>query len=493
MRRHPLLLEINARLWLRRLTSRFGRPLTLGTLPDHLVKEAVAGFDTVWMMGVWTRTAGSRQQALSSPGLIAEFDRTLPGWTPSDVAGSPYAVGAYALDPALGPPHALADLAGQLGAMGRSLIVDFVPNHLAVDHPWTLTHPHRFITGRDEDVERQPDVFFRTPAGAVLAHGKDPHFAAWGDTVQVNVFHPEMREAMIDQLLGIASVADGVRCDMAMLLLNDVFTRTWGWALRDFPNPASEFWSEAIARVKQRHPNFVFIAEAYWGMEGRLVELGFDYTYDKTLYDRLLHGDAESLRVHLQGQGKFLRHGVRFVENHDEPRSMATLGPERYRAAALAATTLPGMRLLFDGQSEGRRVRVPVQLIREPQETPDEGVGDFYRRLVELSGSPALQRGQWSFLPIERPARDDHHLALVAWAWWLHGVPTFIVINQSDGDARGVLRVQIGQDMPARVHFHDPFGLERFEVTGESLLARGLEVHVRARQARVFCGTAPAR
>ena len=492
MRRHPLLLELNAHLLLRRLANRLGRPLTLSGLPDHLVKETVAGFDTVWLMGVWTRTAASRASALASAPLQQEFDRVLPGWTPQDVAGSPYAVGAYVLDSTLGAPNALADFAAQLGAMGRSLIVDFVPNHLAMDHQWTLLHPERFIQGNAELLKQEPTSYFTTAKGLVLAHGKDPYFPAWQDTVQVNVFHPGMRQALIDLLMGIATVADGVRCDMAMLLLNDVFAKTWHNKLGALPPPAAEFWQEAICRVKERYPNFIFIAEAYWGTEGKLVELGFDYVYDKTLYDRLLHGDAQSVRMHLEGQGSFLRHGLRFVENHDEPRAATAFAPQRLRAAAMASATLPGIRMFHDGQFEGRRARVPVQMVRGPAEPPDESLRDFYRRLVSLAATPSLQRGSFAMVAAEPdPAhRDDSYTGIVAWAWWLSGVPCFVVLNHSDRPAFARLKIEPHEDIPDKLRFTDPFSLQSHLTSGHELAADGLAVEVGPRQGRTLNGLA---
>lgn len=492
MRRHPLLLELNAHLWLRRMANRHGRPLTFANLPDHLVKEAVAGFDTVWMMGAWTRTAASRAQALGSEPLKQEFDRVLAGWTRDDVAGSPYAVGNYVLDPALGPPHALADFGAQLGAMGRSLILDFVPNHLAMDHAWTLSHPERFIGGDATSLQTDPTSYFRTGRGDVLAHGKDPYFPAWSDTVQVNIFNPGMRQALIDVLLGIAAVADGVRCDMAMLLLNEVFASTWKHKLGGMAPMAEEFWSVAIARVKERFPNFLFIAEAYWGTEGRLVELGFDYVYDKTLYDRLLHGDAQSIRAHLAGQGAFLRHGLRFVENHDEPRAAAAFASHKLRGAAIACATLPGIRMFHEGQFEGRKLRVPVQLVRQPAEVPDENLRDFYRRLVALGASPSLQRGHFAMVDVQAPlhATETSHTGLVAWAWWLSGVPCFVVLNQSDRTAHGRLRVEADEQCPVKLRFTDPFSLQTQLVSSHELHAHGLPVEVGAREGRVFAGLA---
>ena len=62
----------------------------------------------------------------------------------------------------------------------------------------------------------------------LLAYGRDPYFPGWPDTLQLNYGNPATQEAMIGELLKIAGQCDGVRCDMAMLVLPDVFERTWG-------------------------------------------------------------------------------------------------------------------------------------------------------------------------------------------------------------------------------------------------------------------------
>jgi len=135
------------------------------------------------------------------------------------------------------------------------------------------------------------------------------------------------------------------------------------------PAPATEFWADARAAV----PGFVLIAEVYWDLEWRLQRLGFDFTYDKRLYDRMLHGPAGDVRDHLRADADFQRHSARFIENHDEMRSATAFG-ERLRAAAVVMSTLPGLRFFQDGQFGGCRARVPVQL----------GVRDESTELVEI-------------------------------------------------------------------------------------------------------------
>jgi hypothetical protein len=146
MRLYPHLYEANALILLRRLSKKYGQELTLATVSDEEWQRlAQLGFDLLWLMGVWQRSPASRQIALAHPGLVTEYDKALPGWTEQDVAGSPYAVYSYTLDPNLGPETELPELKTRLNRQGLGLVLDFVPNHLARDHPWMLSHPDQFV------------------------------------------------------------------------------------------------------------------------------------------------------------------------------------------------------------------------------------------------------------------------------------------------------------------------------------------------------------
>lgn len=129
--------EINTLLWLGELSSRLGRPVTLGDVPGE-VWESVArpGVDTVWLMGVWERSPAGREIALRDERLMASFRDVLPDVTGADIAGSPYCVRNYVVDAALGGPEGLAAARAQLATRGLRLILDYVPNHVAPDHPW---------------------------------------------------------------------------------------------------------------------------------------------------------------------------------------------------------------------------------------------------------------------------------------------------------------------------------------------------------------------
>ena len=381
-------------MFLRRMSEKYRRSLTIATVPEEEWQLlASRGFDLVWLMGVWQRSSGSRRQALLESALRQEYDKALPGWVDEDVAGSPYAVYSYRLDPALGEPGELASLKSKLNRQGLGLILDFVPNHLAVDHPWTFSYPERFVQGKDADVRNHPDWFFSPERGIHLAHGRDPNFPPWSDTVQLNFYSTDLRQSLTDELLRIAEVSDGVRCDMAMLAFNDVFEKVWGEVVKGYPRPETEFWTDAITKTRQQRPDFLFLAEAYWGLEKKLQEKGFDFTYDKALYDLLRYSNSNEIRSYLMKDELYQRHSAHFIENHDEPRAVTALGRERSLMAAVIMATIPGLRLFHDGQLEGRRTRLPVQLVREPQENVDSEIMQFYARLLEIGKAPAFHDG----------------------------------------------------------------------------------------------------
>ena len=94
--------------------------------------------------------------------------------------------------------------------------------------------------------------------------------------------------------------------------------------------------------------------------------LGFDYTYDKALYDSLVARDAAGARRHLLGMSaEAVAGSAHFLENHDEPRIASILSLAEHRAAALLILGLPGMRFLHDGQLSGARLKMPTRKAME--------------------------------------------------------------------------------------------------------------------------------
>jgi hypothetical protein len=235
--------------------------------------------------------------------------------------------------------------------------------------------------------------------------------------LQLDTTSPALRAAAAAELAAVAHRCDGVRCDMAMLVLDDVVARTWGQRATA-PTPGDPgYWPTVIPAVRAEHPDFLFLAEAYWGREQDLVDQGFDACYDKVLYDRLRGDDAPGVRAHTSGVMAWHRHTVRFVENHDEPRAADAFAPaDRHRAAALAVLTLPGVALLHEGQTEGRRVHVPVTLARRPAEPLDPSLEDWYGTVLD-EVARGMRRGTWAPAAVSGWPDNRSCERLAAWSW----------------------------------------------------------------------------
>jgi hypothetical protein len=293
---------------------------------------------------------------------------------------------------------------------------------------------------------------------------------------QVDAFSPALRQATVATLDDIAGQCDAVRCDMAMLLMNDVFARTWGQ--RVGRPPAADFWPDIIGAVRDRHPWFGFVAEAYWNTEAQLAEQGFDYCYDKGLYDRLVHGHAPVVRAHLEEDPARQARAVHFVENHDEARAATAFAFGKERAAALAALTVPGARLFHRGQLEGCRIKVPVQLGRWPDEPEDAQLTDFYRRLLGALREPALA-GAWALCDVPGWHGHQQHPSILAWCWRKDAEQCLVVVNLAGHPAQARVRLP-WHDLGKRAwRLRDSFADATYDRAGDELAGTGLYVDLR--------------
>ncbi|MET0154030.1 MAG: alpha-amylase family glycosyl hydrolase, partial [Candidatus Binatia bacterium] len=412
---YPSLYQINTRVWLTELGRSLGRPARLDDIPDaELDRLAEAGFDWIWLLSVWQTGLAGQRISRTSREWRREFQETLPDLREEDIAGSGFAIAGYVVHSALGGEAALARLRARLRQRGRHLMLDFVPNHMAPDHPWVEQHPDYFVHGSEIDLARAPQNYARvnTSRGPlVLAYGRDPYFSGWPDTLQLDYGNPATQTAMIDELGKISAQCDGVRCDMAMLILPDVFERTW----ETRPEP---FWPKATAAVRRQHPEFLFMAEVYWDLEWTMQQQGFDYAYDKRLYDRLRDGHPEPVRGHVRADPDYQNRLARFLENHDEPRAAATFAPGKHQAAAVVTFLAPGLRFFHQGQFEGRAKRISPHLVRGPSEPVNSSLRRFYDKLLEVLRRPVVRRGRWRLLDSAAAWEGNPSCeAILAYAW----------------------------------------------------------------------------
>ncbi|NDJ85837.1 MAG: alpha-amylase [Chloroflexi bacterium] len=476
--------EINTWAWLHALSTAYGRTITLANVPAEAVAH-LASMDAVWLMGVWERSPAGRQVALEHPGLKKDYAHALPDHSPEDVIGSPYSVRRYEVDERLGGTEGLAKFRKQITSLGLRLILDFVPNHVAIDHPWTIEHPDALVPGHPEHVAANPESYFQAN-GHILAHGRDPYFPAWTDTAQVNAFSQAYRDLSIDTLKSIASQCDGVRCDMAMLLVNRIFMHTWEQTQVGAP-PSTEYWEIIIPAVREAHPDFLFMAEVYWDMEYELQQQGFDYCYDKRLYDRLVHQDAPSVEFHLVADLSYQNQLMRFIENHDEPRALSALGLPRSRMGAVLIATLPGGKLWHDGQFEGRHIRLPVQLGRFPDEDKDSTLDSFYRRLLTEATSPVYRQGTWELRHTTPawPENPTHH-NLVAYSWRQEHERRLVVVNFSSHRSQAYVSLP-NLDLDGQIWaLTDILDDSVYERNGRQMAGDGLYIDLQPWTAHIF-------
>jgi Alpha amylase, catalytic domain len=469
---YPSLYQINTRVLTYDLGQTIGRPATLDDISDRYLDQlATQGFEWIWFLGVWQTGVASREVSRKLPNLQQEFRELLPDFTTDDICGSCFAITAYEVHQDFGGNAALERLRARLRDRGLKLMLDFIPNHTALDHPWVSQHPEYYIQSDEAHLQQQPQNYIRINVGGkplIFAHGRDPYFPGWSDTLQLNYAQPAFQKAMLQELQKVADRCDGVRCDMAMLILPDVFEKTWGQR----PEP---FWPKATAAIHSARPDFIFMAEVYWDLEWTLQQQGFDYTYDKRLYDRLRQGQARPVREHFLADIDFQRKSARFLENHDEPRAAATFPLEQHRAAAVVTFLCPGLRFFHDGQFEGRTKHVPVHLRRRPAEKPNRALVEFYANLLDCVNLPIIRDGAWQLLNC-KSAWDGNWTVdcFVCFAWHSSNERIIVVVNYAPNQSQCYLQLPFDDISGKPILLRDLMSEGAYERDGSDLAAHGL-------------------
>jgi glycosidase len=482
---HPSLYQVNTRVWLTSLSETLGRPATLDDIPDaELDRYATMGFDWIWFLSVWQTGPTSQRISREHHEWQIDFRDTLPDLREEDVGGSGFAIIAYDVSAALGGDAALVRLRQRLAKRGLKLMLDFVPNHMGLDHPWIENHPEYFVPGTEELLASEPHNYIRIKrknGDMILAYGRDPYFSGWSDTLQLDYSNPQLQQAMINELLKISGQCDGVRCDMAMLVVPEVFERTWG-------RRAELFWPGATKKVRDRHPGFCFMAEVYWGMEWTMQQQGFDYTYDKRLYDRLREGHARPVREHLHADLGYQFKLARFLENHDEPRAAATFDLPVHIAAAVITFTIPGLRFFHQGQFEGRKKRISPHLIRAPNESPDQKIQEFYERLLVILRKPIVTSGEWQSLDCRSAWEgNDTWDAFVSHTWTESGINRMlIVVNYAPHSSQCYLKLPFPEIKSHTVQLRDLLSPATYLREGNELFDHGLYLDMQAWTYHIF-------
>ncbi|MBW1915557.1 MAG: alpha-amylase [Deltaproteobacteria bacterium] len=491
LRKNPHIYQINLMTWLWDLSRRENKEICLNNIPEkewQRLKEL--GMDLIWLMGMWERGPDSRKKARNELDLVNACRNILPDFQIEDIAGSPYAIHDYRPDPRFGSFKDLSALKKILEDNGLGLILDFVPNHTACDHPWIVSHPERYILDEtDETGSCRQGFFFSGDSSPkrCIAHGKDPYFPSWKDTAQLNYAESGTLDCMSKTLMDLTAFCHGVRCDMAMLLLRDVFMNTWGSHLEKKKEMA-EFWPFAIARVKDSGLEFLLMAETYWGMETDLLNSGFDYVYDKHLYDMMLGGSIDQIKRHISYPINHQEKMIRFLENHDETRALKAFGSVKIKGAMLVHATLPGMRLWQHGQFEGSQLRIPVQLRRAPAEVLNDELNTFGKKLLKEVNHDVFHEGTFRVCPTHGWPDNDSHVNLLAYSWSMGDEKRLIAANLSNESAQGYITIPDGYiQARGRLLLDDPLKHEKHQREALEITEKGLYVALESGEFHFFC------
>ena len=472
---NPILYEISTRPWLYELSQKYGKKIT--KIKDIPLQELDylhdMGIEIIWMMGVWT---------LGTYGL--EFDQkqdyssVLPDWTKDDVIGSPYSIVEYTCNPELGTNDDLTWLKGQINNRNMKLILDFVPNHSAIDAPASITNQKLYIHAPNG--KKDPKKY--TESG--IAYGKDPYSDPWMDVIQWNYWETDTRKLMKLNLLTALKYSDGVRCDMAHLVLNDVFGNTWSEELKawEYKKPNQEFWAYAFEEVKYKYPDAILLAEVYedWQIE-ILKKLGFTYCYDKALLDKL-RGSAKDVKEYIQN--KEWDNTVHFVENHDENRIIANVEDniEKAKAAGTIASTIGGMVFLNHGQWYGYKNKLDVHLRREASESINKNVFNYYKKLMQIIIDPAFKSSNYYYINNMTGDKPNNFIAYIRQEGNNHYL---IIINYNDEN--GCAEIPIYNiEGTGNIRLYEMINDVEYTGNAETIKTKGLNVCLSGYETHIF-------
>jgi glycosidase len=410
-----VLLAKSIYVWLDQLSNRYGCTIaTLSDIPDEeLACLAGWGFNAIWLIGIWERSAASKRikQLCGNP----------------EAEASAYALHAYRIAADLGGESALQNFERRCHNHGIRLACDVVPNHTGIDSEWIEQHPDWFLqtdqppypaysfSGPDlcntsgTSIRIEDGYWDHSDAAVVcehldhssgrrryIYHGNDGTHMPWNDTAQLNFLLPEVRRAMSDLIVAIAQRFSLIRFDAAMTLARKHFRRLW------FPPPGGsagvpsrsafwmsdadfeeafpvEFWREVVDRINREAPDTLLIAEAFWLMESYFVRnLGMHRVYNSAFMNMLKREENAKYRKILKDilayNPGILKRYVNFMNNPDEATAVEQFDKgDKYFGVATLLATLPGLPMFGHGQIEGYREKYGMEYRRaywkEPLDT----------------------------------------------------------------------------------------------------------------------------
>ncbi len=437
---HVVLVAKTVFVWLDQLSKKYARSIErLDQIPDaELETLARRGFTGLWLIGLFERSHASKK--------IKQMRGD------ADAVASAYSLMKYDIAPSLGGYEAYENLKQRAWNRGLRLAADMVPNHVGIDAEWVVNHPDWFIQasqppfpgyrfgGPDLSEDARVGIFIEegywdeTDAAVVfrrhdrqsgedrfIYHGNDGTSMPWNDTAQLDYTRAEVRRAVIETILHVARMFPIIRFDAAMTLAKRHFSRLWfplpgsGGAIPSRSNYAMtaeefdrvfplEFWREVVDAVRERAPNTLLLAEAFWMMEGYFVRtLGMHRVYNSAFMNMLKSEENEKYRQTIKNvldfEPEILKRFVNFMNNPDEETAVAQFGSDdKYFGVATLMCTMPGLPMFGHGQVEGLHEKYGMEYRRAKW---DESVNETLVERHERELFPLLRK-RYLFSGVER-------------------------------------------------------------------------------------------
>lgn len=550
-----VLIAKNTYVWLDQLSKEYGRAITrLDRIPDEeLDTLARRGFTGLWLIGLWERSVASRR-----------IKRRMGN---ADAVASAYSLSDYQVAADLGGEEAFQNLKERAWSRGIRMASDMVPNHMGIDSRWMIEHPDWFISldrspfpsysfsgpnlASDDRVEVHLEdhyydhsdaavVFKRvdswTGSERYVYHGNDGTGMPWNDTAQLDYLNPEVREAVIQTVLGVARQFPIIRFDAAMTLSKRHYRRLWypePGGGGDIPSRAEhgmakvqfdalmpgEFWREVVDRVAEAAPDTLLLAEAFWLMEGYFVRtLGMHRVYNSAFMNMLRDEDNDKYRTVLKNTLEFdpgiLQRYVNFMSNPDERTAADQFDKnDKYFGICTMMMTLPGLPMFGHGQIEGYAEKYGMEFQRAYwDEQPDQHLVERHEREVfPLLRSRHLFAGAERFLLYDfHSPEGDVNDDVFAYSNQVGDERALVIYHNRYATARGWIRSSVAyldksrgrtlvqKSLADGLELHnalDTFCLFRDQVTGleyirsnKVLFEEGLYVELGAYKRHVFIG-----
>jgi hypothetical protein len=195
------------------------------------------------------------------------------------------------------------------------------------------------------------------------------------------------------------------------------------------------------------------------------------------------------VKEHLNADDDFQKKSIRFIENHDEARCASKFGKDKSLAAATVISTIKGMIFYQDGQFQGKKIRLPVQLKREQPEKIDERILNYYNKLLKITKHYIFRFGEWKQLDTLTVSDNDATFEkMFAWQWIYQNESRLVVINYSNTTSRCRVKFTTPSNRML-INLYDELNSESYERSIEEINEQGLFTELKAYNSHIFAFT----